>query len=288
MTKQLYSPEAGALNDLLNLVNNPAIPGREATRTEDKVAGTAHNAGAAAAAKAATAEGTTGVNSNPTLQPVPRPVTATDVMKTEPREVPRVGKLFFTGRLGSGKDFAAAAADAKVFGFADPLYAIAEYFFGVPVSSTTGKDLPGMWAFLQSVGQWGRSVVNDKYPVTPERGVLSHIIRQRGAKLPFGKAFPEVAWDTFGVNNNIWLDSCIARAEAFLKENPGKRVAITNCRFSHEFKALEARGFQHWHCTLSGKTWAARLSAMKLTPESPQVKDLSEQLALQLDQNVIK
>lgn len=201
-----------------------------------------------------------------------------------PRTNPR--KLFFTGRLKSGKDYAAKASGAVIFGFADPLYAIATHFFGVTVNASEGKDIPGVRAFLQQVGQWGRAAVTEQYPLTVGRALFSQAVREAGAAGKLGH--PEVEWDTYGKNPDIWLNACIFRADLYLNAHPNARVAITNCRFENEFKRLTEEKFQHWHCMCGPKTWATRLAESKLTPESPAVKDLSEQLAVKLDQNVIK
>lgn len=198
---------------------------------------------------------------------------------------PVVQKLFFTGRLQSGKDTSANAAGATIFGFADPIYRITSHLFKMSVTASEGKDLPGMREFLQTIGQWGRGVVNEQYPITPVRALFCQQICAQAENFGF---FPEVAWNTFGSNPDIWLNACIARADEYLVANPGARVAITNVRFENEFKRLQAEDFQHWHCMCSAKTWTERLAQSKLTPESPAVKDLSEQLAIKLDASVIK
>lgn len=199
---------------------------------------------------------------------------------------PRINKLFFTGRLKSGKDYAAKLSGATIFGFADPLYAIASHSFGVTVNSTEGKDIPGIREFLQTVAQWGRGVINEKYPLTVARALFMAQIRANGELGNYG--CPEVQWANYGKDVDIWLNACIARANAFLAENPDARVAVTNCRFENEFKRLAAEGFVHWHCLCSANTWKTRLAVSKLTPDSPAVKDLSEKLAADLDANVIK
>lgn len=194
-------------------------------------------------------------------------------------------KLFFTGRLKSGKDFAAKASGATILGFASPLYAIVTHFFGVTVNATEGKDLPGMRAFLQTAGQWGRATVSEQYPLTATRALFVSAVCAAGLMGELGHE--EVEWGTFGTNPDIWLNACILRANAFLAANPGKRVAVTNCRFGNEYSRLQSEGFEHWHCMCGPKTWTARLAESKLTPESPSVRDVSEQLAVKLDQSVI-
>jgi len=191
-------------------------------------------------------------------------------------------RIFFTGQLAAGKDYCAAAINAKTLGFADPLYAIATAFFGFEVSSTKNKGVPGMRAFLQTIGQWGRRVISEKYPVTPARALLCQEIRRRGVAGDFG--FGEVDWESFGRGENIWVDAGIKRAE----KSFAPIVAITNCRFDNEVKALREAGFSHWHVMCHSTTWAKRLAALKLTVDAPQVKDLSEQLAIRIQQHIVK
>lgn len=281
------SPEVAALNSLLNAMNDPNIQGIEVPKGVDPKASGELELKArleklhadekkAKAAELATKANPLGVD-YPPIKNLPR----------EPEPIAtQVKLLFFTGRLGTGKDNAAAAAGATVFGFADPLYAMASHYFGVKVTATEGKDLPGIREFLQLAGQWGRNVVTEKYPLTVPRAIFQQWARADGILKHFG--FPEVAWESFGLNAEIWLNACIARAEAYREENPSATVAVTNCRFEHEFKRLQACNFQHWHVMCSAKTWAARLAKLNLTPESPAVRDLSESLAGQLDGSVIK
>lgn len=187
--------------------------------------------------------------------------------------------IFFTGRLGIGKDYCAAAAGYNIVGFADPMYALANHFFGTAVSATEGKDAPGMRTFLQTVGQWGRGDVNAEYPYTPLRAIFITMIRSLSAAgaLPDSKS-----WEKFGYQD-FWVDRLIDRTASA----PG-RLAVTNCRFENEFSRLKNQGWQHWHIIANPNTWTARLAAKKLTPQSPECNNMSEALAKKLDANVVK
>ena len=190
-------------------------------------------------------------------------------------------KFFFTGRLGTGKDYVAKALGAKVISFAEPLYAIASALFGITVTSTEGRDIPGVRGFLQAVGQWGRGVVTPEYPLTAERALFVQAIRAGGADR-FGH--PEVKWADFGTDPNIWLNAALARAEA----DEAPILAISNVRFLNEFEALQNAGWKGFHVMTSAKSWTERLAAQGLKPDAPQLKDVSEQLAAKLDASVIK
>lgn len=291
------SPEVAALNDLLNTMNNPNIEG--------VVVPPGASTKAVESPHFVTAPPVTPDNEidKKSILFVPtkfvKPPDADTALAEPGSHVARTGhdtvpqparapvqKLFFTGRLKSGKDFAAHAAGAEIISFAAPLYAIASHYFQTEISATVGKDLPGVREFLQTVGLWGRGAITEKYPLSVVRALfITRIVRGRPSN-DFG--FPEVDWATYGSNNNIWLDAAIVRANKTLLAFPSGRVAFTNCRFDHEFKRLQADGFQHWHSLCSPKTWTARLLVEKLTPESPQVRDASEQLAANLDANVVK
>lgn len=198
---------------------------------------------------------------------------------------PDNNRLYFTGRLKVGKDTVATAAGCTIFGFADPMYAIATHFFKREFSSSAGKDLPGARAFLQAVGAIGRGVISEAYPLTPARASLEAGVRAAGLA---GELCPGVDWGSYGSNNEIWLNAAILRVDAFLVENPGARVAITNVRFENERAALKAAGWSGWHCFCSPQTWSARLAKSKLTPQSPQINEITEKFAAELDAGLTK
>lgn len=196
-----------------------------------------------------------------------------------------VQKIFYTGKLGVGKDYLATASGATIFGFADPLYHIAELFFGVEVNSDKGKELPGIRKFLQVIGQWGRGEVSVEYPFTVERGLFNSLIRNGFLDHPTKFS---VKWEEFGKNPLLWVEATLSRVDKYLAEFPTARVAITNCRFENEYKALTEAGFTHYHVACSPATWSLRLRNRGLTPDAPVLKDLSEKLAAYLDSDVMK
>lgn len=198
--------------------------------------------------------------------------------------------LLISGRLAAGKDFVSEKADAKIFAFPEPLYAIAAYFTGVEVTSTQNKDLPGMRDLLQKIGQWGRGFVDPKdsrYFYSPERAVFTQMVRALGARGAFKNM--EVDWAQFGLDNYIWVKATHKRVDEFLGANPSKRVSIPNARFEHEIKFFrELPEWDHWHVMCSKETWTERLAKKGLTPQSKEVSDVSEQIAIHLDNNVQK
>lgn len=241
-----------ALRGLLSFVNNPAVTGAEVPPGEEIF---------------------------PDAAPTP-------VEPQPPAPVGHsTGKVFFTGRLATGKDWLADRVEAEVFGFADPIYYLASYFFGIKVDRNTNKDLPGMRGWLQSVGQWGRNHVDAETPYTPARSIFISLIRSLAAHGKLSNDY-SVEWDKFGSDQMIWTNGVVRRADAFSLANPDKLIATTNVRFEHEFKALRDGGWTHYHVMCSAQTWAKRLAAKKLNAQSKELSNVSEHLAMHLDRDV--
>lgn len=275
MDKMNIGGEVAALDGLLSMINNPAITDTGLKNYSPPNSPSPVNIGPPAEQNLPT--GSAEVNQSSAIIP------AKPVQVLTHNNPSRASRLFFTGRLGVGKDYCATAAGYTIFGFSEPLYHLAQHFFGGKISATEGKDIPGMRAFLQASGQWGRNVINEQYPLTPARACFITMVRSLAAA-GIIKGF-EVDWASYGVNPDIWLDSCIARA---VDAGDGSRVAITNVRFENEYTRLQSEGWQGWHVVCSTTTWRERLLAKKLTPDSPQAKDTSERLAAAIDADLTK
>ena len=61
----------------------------------------------------------------------------------------------------------------EILGFADPIYALSRAYLG-----TEDKSVPGVRKFMQDVGQWGRGVVSDEYPLSVTRALFTHDVRR--------------------------------------------------------------------------------------------------------------
>jgi len=128
-------------------------------------------------------------------------------------------------------------------------------------------------------------VVNAEYPLTPERAQFVAFARANFKRVLSN--WP-VEWDRYGLDENIWLNALLYRVDAWRKANPGRIVSVTNVRFENELKRLAAAGWTHFHSICSTETWTKRLAKAGLTPDSPEVKDHSEQLARALDADVTR
>jgi len=274
LDKSTLGAEVGALNNLMGMLNDPRITGADVPK-EDRGSSPVDKAGATMIAT----DPAVAASSSPRVS---QPVTA------QPLRRITANKFAFTGRVKAGKDFVASSLGAKIFGFAEPLYFLQDYFFGTNAATNPAdKDIPGARQFLQTVGQWGWGAVSKEYPLTPARATFNIMIRS----LAKSGAFPEslhVDWDGFGRLQTLWVDAAFRRIDDYLSVNPGARVAIVNARFEHEFKPVIAAGFEHYHVMLSPKTWAGRLAKSGLSETSPQLNDNSEKLAHTLDNSVIK
>jgi hypothetical protein len=203
----------------------------------------------------------------------------------------------FSGRMYAGKDYVAERAGLKIVGFADPMYEIAEGLFG-----TRNKEVTGMRAFLQYLGQVGWGCVSEKYPLTPERATFVQMIRDKGAILTTG--FRWVNWHEYGKRQDFWVnimmtklgfklapkdeewrDDRRAEGRVSLRTEPDPDVAygVVNARFEHEMVALKAAGFKHVHVMCSDDTRNARAVAKGKAITATDDNDLSEQLGIGLD-----
>lgn len=265
MDKSQMGGDVAALNGLLNMMNDPRITGAVVPKGAEVLA-------------AAT-------DSIP-IPPFPKLNLDRRVAPSAPNHIVARGpvnlaKIFYTGLIGAGKDYIAEQTGANIFGFADPIYHLAEYFFGITVNSKTGKDIPGVRQFLQVAGAWGRAEVTEQYPLTPARACFVSMIRSLGEANRFDPKH-EVDWSSYGRNKDIWLNATNARVEDFLAKNPGVRVAITNVRFQNEYKKMQELGWSHIHIMCAPET---RLKRVTVGAGS---KDVSEQLAAFLNHDATR
>jgi hypothetical protein len=186
-------------------------------------------------------------------------------------------KIVLTGRLRVGKDFVAKAVDARIIGFADPLYEMGRYFLGHgPEEKDTAS---GLREFYQQIGNWGRGEVNKENPLSVQRAIWTTWAKRLGPSI-----VPYVNWELYGQpNSGIWVDALLRRA---VQLNV-LRLAVSNCRFDDEFKRLTGDGFDHWHVMCGKQTYVERLAQVGLTLQSPELRHSSEKLADALDQSVV-
>lgn len=192
-------------------------------------------------------------------------------------------RLAFTGRMKAGKDYIAAQCGAEVIGLGEPFHRLLDFYFGV-----RNKDACGARKFMQTVGQWGRGVISEEYPVSPERAVFCDNLRVAGSAGVFvdDPVLATVEWEGFGRNTDIWTEAVITRAK---QVPPDQRVVITGVRFEEELSALRAAGWEVWHVIASPHTIRRRMERAGLKESDADVAlDPSERLALALDSEVLR
>lgn len=272
MDKDLMGTDTASLNALCAFLNNPAVTGAEVPKGEStKVIVETTPTDISGATMIASDPATTG-----------GPVTVMPEAAPVPPAPQNFSRLFFTGRLGVGKDHMAGLIGAEVHGLSEPLYAMASYFFGIQVDANTNKELPGIREFLQKVGMWGRRHIANDYPLSPERAVFIDTIQRIGADAFDSKL--GVSWHHYGTDENLWLDAAIVRMA--LSEAP--RQAVTNVRFANEFKRMSEQGFINWHVMTTPAELQSRQAKRGVKPGEASLKDVSEALADALDRQVVK
>jgi hypothetical protein len=162
-------------------------------------------------------------------------------------------KLAFSGLMYSGKDHVAGQAGCTVVSASEPLARLARHLFG-----TDDKTIPSIRQFMTTVGQWGWGA-QDRHgsPYTCERALFAEWARQRGAEVT--RLGEPAMWWQFGRRPDFWL----MLMEHRLREEPEfagvKRLAMVNCRFPHDRRALEATGWRHYLVACTDNTREQRL-----------------------------
>jgi hypothetical protein len=165
-----------------------------------------------------------------------------------------IQKLAVSGCLRAGKDDIADYCGFKKLGFADPMYQIADHFFG----KKTPKDQKR--TFLQYLGQagWGK-VDDDVYALTPQRALFIDHMRMYGNSMIDREEFPNVNWKRYGTTKTFWVEIFIDRVARRLKQDKNAKIAVVNVRFDHELEPLKAAGFEHYHVMASMQSIIERL-----------------------------
>lgn len=277
--KLTLGDDVAALNNLVGFLNSPLSGGEDRAPGEASLAeamsatlpdGESQAAQAAANPKARQPKGTA-----PQVGATPQAISAAPAIKFD--------RFFMTGKLCAGKDYLAAQTGASIEGISVPLYRVAEHFFGVPMDANKNKDIPGMRAFLQTIGQWGRGTISSNYPVTPARAAFIMAVRAAAQSGAFDNRLG-VVWEDYGTTENLWMNAALVRLAV---ANP-ERAAITNVRFPNEFKKLTENGWTNWHIVTSPTEWSERLAKRGIKPDAPVLRDDSEKLAASLDAQVVR
>jgi len=188
-------------------------------------------------------------------------------------------RLAFTGRSYSGKDYVAQACGATVISIAEPFYALARN-----VVPNCSKQVEGAREFYQQVGNWGRGFVSAACPITASRLHFVSWIRKAGARLcsDGGLAFSGVDWPRFGLDQNLWIEAALARAD----QDPSPVQAFTNVRFETELFRVVERGYKVFHVWAQDGDRVLRATKLGHVLSASASADETERLATDFDRRV--
>lgn len=172
--------------------------------------------------------------------------------------------IIISGQARAGKNYLAEQAGFDIYGFADPIYEIVEALYG-----SRDKSKPRIRPAMQRVGQWGRGQVDEQYPETVERTLISEWIVCNGKRI-----VPEVNWQLWG-RDDFWVQAMLSRVKG--KDN----VAIVNGRFLNEIEAFKEQGYMHVHVFAPDEDLRARRNGA----DDPS-GDISEQMAQSIDESI--
>ncbi len=175
--------------------------------------------------------------------------------------------IALAGRAGSGKNTVAELLDAEQISFAEPLKRFCQEVFA-----------------FSDLQVWGPSEERNRpdlrYPTTCQNAQC-----QRNDTCPscHGSAqylTPRYALQTLGTEwgrgcyENVWAELGVRRALSYRGEAP--IVAITDCRFVNEARAVRQAGGEVWRIVRSraGLLGAAGLHPSETEQESPEFLDL--------------
>jgi hypothetical protein len=168
-----------------------------------------------------------------------------------------------------GKDYVASQLGYRAVPLASPIHALTNDLLGV-----ADKNIPGVRELMQSIGQWGRGVVSQEYPLTLRRVEVTERIRER--QMPVCRKHPLVCWETFGLSDSFWLDAL----QPWCPDQADIPYAITGLRFVNEFDTLIRGGIEIWGVACADATLADRRGAQ--ANNSALDRDTSETLLKQL------
>jgi len=188
--------------------------------------------------------------------------------------------IVVSGSMRAGKSFLLEnRLGLSIRNVPDPMYAITEHYFG-----TTDKSLPGIRSFMQQIGQWGRGLVNEEYPATPERGAVVAEVRENGDAIIRRHAehpaeYVEVDWREFGRNPGFWVDVLSSRLQFLQEEGRDEGIGVPNARFPNEIIELAGtRDLDYYHVMCSPGTRRARVDGDMEEQDSDSTEAMAQEL----------
>lgn len=148
-------------------------------------------------------------------------------------------RIALMGRIRAGKDYVADGTGMVKHRMAEPMYQLASKIFGKPQ-----KGDAGFRRLLQQMGQFGRGIVNDDYPLSPERASFVMMVRSVGRNLwDLGK----IEWEKYGLDPAFWSKAVLITPPTY-NPNPERsmtlNVIVNDLRFQVDRDVFEKAGFQ--------------------------------------------
>lgn len=267
MDRALMGNDLAALRQVCGMLNNPAITGAVVPPEEKTSAITAptpvieaqrkqEDKRAAAALQANSLGGDMPLmpltpHQKKEAKPVMPRVTQTQTTPVQVTSHDAVNKLFFTGHPFAGKSWLADQLHARVFEFADPIYAIAANAFG------SIEDVSLLAPFVNEIYAWGEGLISNDYPLSPVRAMFCDWIKESGEE---GDALMGVPVSQFGTSG-YWAACLLSRVERFLRVPEAittTRVVVTGVNTPEQYKFLRDSGFRPYHVACHNTTRASR------------------------------
>lgn len=175
------------------------------------------------------------------------------------------------GLARSGKDFLIQHHLHRTpVGLSDPMVDLIRRFSGTvgERSLAFGKNVPGYRRVLQLWGQWGRGLISEAYPWTPERLAWLESVRLNHAEwFADWRLSPQL----FG-RSSFWIDGAVRRCGTEIRYH----TAISNLRWSSDVEGVPSE----WPIILVVRPYDDAVASLRTGGESPDIwQDESERLA---------
>jgi hypothetical protein len=168
----------------------------------------------------------------------------------------RVPRIALLGRIRAGKDHVADGTTLTKHRMAQPIYQLVNELLG-----KVEKGAPGYRRFLQQVGQFGRGIISEQYPVTIERVALVQLIHQIGRKI---WGYDKINWDQYGKRPDFWSYVVLNTSPTY-NSNPDRSldspIIVNDLRFPVDKEAFEKAGFESWLVLCTEETRKERMIA---------------------------
>lgn len=151
-------------------------------------------------------------------------------------------RIMLFGKIRAGKDFVADRLSIPKHNLARPFYWLINNLIG-----NTVKGNPGMRRTMQEIGQWGRGIINEQYPVTTARISFVNMVRKLEG------------WESYGEKMDFWAHKLCQSPEIL---DLTKDLVVTDCRYLDDSKAIEKYNVEPYLVLCYEETRKSRIDAL--------------------------